>query len=901
MDEFDPVQHPFCNQIAQIDTSIRDCQVIRKRHDHNDRARNNDGASVRSEVTVVDEDPFNDFRTTTLDPARLPRITVASGTYVQVPSRFASVGNLVSIYSTQNKSDISGDTHPGLSTDTRFGITGRAAAAAGFGPLEQHIHKQNEKHRAKQYKVKQYNDQKLGMRVSGENHGTQSSGSGSSGAHRRGRRRYRSENFGDQQQQENIPTRSERRNGSDPPNQNVLINPAASIDFYEAALRAQRFAAERATAQNLHLQALQAQVFSPQLNTGSFLHPQQLQGHALASQSPQQSHATSSRSGSGIRYEQAKSVHPVQRTFAEHAFLREQDAVREHSTQRAFAENLYHPENSAEGFLSEDSYLQERDTQRSFASFAERVFPQGVYLQDSDAQRSFAQNNYVLQVNDDHRALSRGSLRREENSEGMYNMNNYLQVNNSQRRLSRGSHQSSNESQAVFDSGYLGGPSRSISPGSHRNEGIAQGGIAEGSYLQGQEALNLLSQGNHLSQDDGGSGFGEGNYLQANNDRSYPRCAGPLTSHTLTQRERDILAARMVRTDAPSSYTLTVPLNSNPLTQEELDILTAHMGHEDAPPRYTLPGPLNSHPVPAGTEQSILDAQRAHHDGRRFAPRGPLTSHPVHVRSENTFIDFHGANDHDRFGVSRTSHRVTHREQSANLAHESDSDSVRGGHPGPLTSHPFSARDIPAIIRAQMARNSHEHQDAQLPQADVESARYFDELNNESRNAGSSVLTGDMINGQPILRLEPPSQIGDLLRATAEARRMQDNGQPDQFDQEWVDLVSGRRSEWRSAQSGSAVPTTTSGPSYFSSLIAGGRRPSQPQAASTRAGTPAAGGQAEEGRNSAPPTTRPRLLSPIQFESPNNVQGMIFGVRPGNVFHQPSRDPSPAAGRRLYE
>lgn len=38
------------------DSRFRDCQVVRTRHKHTDRARDNDSASARNDTTAVEED-----------------------------------------------------------------------------------------------------------------------------------------------------------------------------------------------------------------------------------------------------------------------------------------------------------------------------------------------------------------------------------------------------------------------------------------------------------------------------------------------------------------------------------------------------------------------------------------------------------------------------------------------------------------------------------------------------------------------------------------------------------------------------------------------------------------------------------------------------------------------------
>ena len=72
-----------------------------------------------------EEDPFDNFRSQRLDPSLVSSYSLESGTYKQVPSRYATVGNLISVYSYANKSDVPGEKHPGQSADTRFGTTGK--------------------------------------------------------------------------------------------------------------------------------------------------------------------------------------------------------------------------------------------------------------------------------------------------------------------------------------------------------------------------------------------------------------------------------------------------------------------------------------------------------------------------------------------------------------------------------------------------------------------------------------------------------------------------------------------------------------------------------------------------------------------------------------------------------
>ncbi|KAM0172588.1 hypothetical protein ACHAPF_007324 [Botrytis cinerea] len=106
VDEFDATK-PFYQQILLIDTTIKDIQSVRFRH--------ND--------TVGDDiDVFKGFRTIPYTGERHQHVYPNGETYVQVPSYYASVANTPSMYSTSNKSDVIGEAHPGLSSDTRFGV-----------------------------------------------------------------------------------------------------------------------------------------------------------------------------------------------------------------------------------------------------------------------------------------------------------------------------------------------------------------------------------------------------------------------------------------------------------------------------------------------------------------------------------------------------------------------------------------------------------------------------------------------------------------------------------------------------------------------------------------------------------------------------------------------------------
>jgi hypothetical protein len=125
VDEFGREHRAFCDQIANIDRTIRDIKSVRDRH--------------QLPLAVDDRDEnekvFDNFRSSTLDPSTLPYYRLDTGlgyesTYLQTPSRFASIGTLVSYYSSPNKSDMPGVRHPGISVDTRFGVLSAEEFAA---------------------------------------------------------------------------------------------------------------------------------------------------------------------------------------------------------------------------------------------------------------------------------------------------------------------------------------------------------------------------------------------------------------------------------------------------------------------------------------------------------------------------------------------------------------------------------------------------------------------------------------------------------------------------------------------------------------------------------------------------------------------------------------------------
>ena len=130
------------NQIALIDRAIRDVKAVRDRHEAGMRARacaarperDNDGDTLITDV-------FDDFRSKKIDPSQVKTVTLQSGTYIQVPSRYATIGNTVSVHSTMNKSDVPGGAHQGISPDKRFGVLGTSVP---FGGLAKYIQQKKE-------------------------------------------------------------------------------------------------------------------------------------------------------------------------------------------------------------------------------------------------------------------------------------------------------------------------------------------------------------------------------------------------------------------------------------------------------------------------------------------------------------------------------------------------------------------------------------------------------------------------------------------------------------------------------------------------------------------------------------------------------------------------------------
>lgn len=82
------------------------------------------GQSITGDEDVK-EDPFDSFRDYEQVGTMANIVTLESGIYKQVPSRYATLGNSISIFAQTNKGDVAGEAHPGYSQDTRFGQTSK--------------------------------------------------------------------------------------------------------------------------------------------------------------------------------------------------------------------------------------------------------------------------------------------------------------------------------------------------------------------------------------------------------------------------------------------------------------------------------------------------------------------------------------------------------------------------------------------------------------------------------------------------------------------------------------------------------------------------------------------------------------------------------------------------------
>jgi hypothetical protein len=101
--------HPFINQVALVDQALLKVKAVRDRYQHSSSDKGDE-----------DDKVFDNFRSTTIDLAALPTITLESGAYSQVPSQFATISSLISVYSTSNKSDVTGTSYLGTLSDEQL-------------------------------------------------------------------------------------------------------------------------------------------------------------------------------------------------------------------------------------------------------------------------------------------------------------------------------------------------------------------------------------------------------------------------------------------------------------------------------------------------------------------------------------------------------------------------------------------------------------------------------------------------------------------------------------------------------------------------------------------------------------------------------------------------------------
>jgi hypothetical protein len=212
--------------------------------------------------------------------------------------------------------------------------------------------------------------------------------------------------------------------------------------------------------------------------------------------------------------------------------------------------------------------------------------------------------------------------------------------------------------------------------------------------------------------------------------------------------------------------------------------------------------------------------------------------------------------------------------------------------------------------------------------ADSEYARFMDELNEESRLRGDTLLNGDALSGhaqaQVRFNIQPPSP----MKATSGENAAEKNGsernelvEPEE-QEAWSDLMTSPERKIPSHHLNPAVFDGSTG-----SFIVPPRRGPHLLAATRPSTQSPRLPVLQNGRNSAPlpPRSRPALLSPndlIQGQGHDGAgtsldvaaavrqrfaaeSNLIFGEKPGSVS---SRDPSPAgtlrrtvSGRRLYE
>jgi len=235
----------------------------------------------------------------------------------------------------------------------------------------------------------------------------------------------------------------------------------------------------------------------------------------------------------------------------------------------------------------------------------------------------------------------------------------------------------------------------------------------------------------------------------------------------------------------------------------------------------------------------------------------------------------------------------------------------------------------PAPESSKKTRRGQRSNRALAQKADQEYARFMDEMNQESRKRGDTILAGDIMSGhaqaQVRFNLQPPSP---MPKGTDEGIVMDDGGPVlDESDNKSEKVEREEQEAWSDLmQSPERVSVHNLNPAVFdagsASFMVPPKRGPHLLAASRPATQSPQVPILQDGRNSVPARTRPALLSPIEMlqgrgSTPMDLgairqrlsaeSNLIFGEKPGSVS---SRNPSPAPdgshrngslGRRLYE
>jgi hypothetical protein len=106
-----------------VDKAIRDVKAVRTSHPQQQVTLQRE--SEQDEQGSAEDDPFANFRIQVAPPSLVTHTTLEDGSsYAQVPSRYATLHNMVSVYTEVVKLDAGlGDIQSG--GDTRYGTTGR--------------------------------------------------------------------------------------------------------------------------------------------------------------------------------------------------------------------------------------------------------------------------------------------------------------------------------------------------------------------------------------------------------------------------------------------------------------------------------------------------------------------------------------------------------------------------------------------------------------------------------------------------------------------------------------------------------------------------------------------------------------------------------------------------------